>query len=231
MSKARRRIAAIPTDSTEESMMKTWKRTVAATAAIVLIATASACSRQEATESGAKLASSFGALIDEQLSNGTLSEFETDVLTRARERGTISQADYESAHDRYRECMARSGVDADERRFPNGVIHATPGLPSAEFTVERLGDIDYACSIGTLVVIDELFVVQQGNPDLLSDLEAAGAACLVREGLAPEGFGHDDFAASFGEGKTDFSSLPFDVRDARAQMCLFVAHQTITFAD
>ncbi len=212
-------------------MKNTWKRAVATIAAATLIACASACSGQMTAGSGAKLASSFAALIEEQLASGSVSGFETEVLTRARERGTISQADYEAAHDRYKECMALSGVTAEERRFPNGVMHSTPGAPSPEFTVERLSDIDYSCAVGTLVVIDELYVVQQGNPDLLRDLEAAGAACLVREGLAPEGFGRDEFAASFGEGKTDFSGLPFDVRDERAQMCLFVAHQTITFAD
>lgn len=81
------------------------------------------------------------------------------------------------------------------------------------------------------MVIDELYVVQQGNPDLLRDFEAAGAACLVREGLAPKTFGRDDFADAFGAGNSDFSDLPFDVKDERAQMCLFVAHQTITFAE
>jgi hypothetical protein len=208
-----------------------WKRALTAAVATALVATACGCSGPLAAGSDSKLATSFAALIDEQLANADLSEFEHEVLTRAQERGTISQADYEAAHDRYRECMARSGVIAEERRFPNGVIHSTPGNPTEEFTVERLADIDYGCAIGTLIVIDDLYVAQQGNPNLLRDLEAAGAECLVREGLAPKGFGRDDFTEAFGPGKTDFSGLPFDVRDERAQMCLFVAHHTMTFAD
>lgn len=212
-------------------MKTTWERAVTTAVAAILIAATSGCSDQLASDSDTKLAATFAALIEEQLANSELSDFETEVLTRARERGTISQADYETAHERYKECMAQSGVTADERRFPNGVIHSTPGSPNAEFTVERLADIDFGCAVGTLAVIDELYVVQQGNPDLIRDLEAAGAACLVREGLAPAGFGREDFAAAFGPGKTDFSGLPFDVRDERAQMCLFVAHQTMTFAD
>jgi hypothetical protein len=212
-------------------MKTTWKRALAATATTILIAAACGCSGQMTSDSEAQLAPSFVALIKEQLAQGGLSDFETEVLTRARERGTISQADYEAAHHRYKECMAQSGITAVERRFPNGVIRSTPGSPTEEFTVERLADIDYSCAVGTLVVIDELYVVQQGNPDLIRDLEAAGVACLVREGLAPESFGREDFAAAFGPGKTDFSNLPFDVRDERAQMCLFVAHQTMTFTD
>ncbi|MCI0159179.1 hypothetical protein KNO15_20960 [Leifsonia shinshuensis] len=206
------------------------KRTAFVFAAATLVAAISGCSTQAQTAVVGKLADSYTALIEEKL-GGTLTEFETEVLERALDRGTISQSDYEAAHGRYRECMAQHGIETEERRFPNGVIHSTPPGPDEQFTVEQLIDVDYRCAISTIFVIDELYVVQQGNPGLLRDTSAAGRECLIREGLAPSSFSRDDFESAFGPGNDDYDSLPFDVRDELVQMCLFTAHIVLGFAE
>lgn len=199
---------------------------VAATLAVAI----SGCSTQPQTAVDGKLADSYTALIEERLT-GTLTEFDTEVLERALDRGTISQSDYEAAHARYRECMAQHGIETEERRFPNGVIHSTPPGPGDRFTVEQLMEVDYRCAISTIFVIDELYVVQQGNPGLLRDTSAAGRECLVREGLAPTSFSRDDFESAFGPENADYDSLPFDVTDELVQMCLFTAHIVLGFAE
>jgi hypothetical protein len=206
------------------------KRIAFAVAAATLAAAIGGCSTQPQTAADGKLADSYAALIEEKLA-GTLTEFEKEVLERALARGTISQSDYEAAHGRYRECMAQHGIETEELRFPNGVIHSTPPGPDEKFTVEQLMEVDYRCAIATIFVIDELYVVQQGNPGLLRDTSAAGRDCLVREGLAPTSFSRDDFESAFGPGHDDYDSLPFDVTDERAQMCLFTAHIVIGFAE
>ncbi len=205
------------------------KRVYLFLAAAALTMIVGGCSAQSQS-TGHKLASSYEALIDEKL-DGTLTEFETQVLERARDRGSISQGDYEAAHKQYRECMAQHGVVTVERRFPNGVIHETPPAPNDEFAVEQLVGFDYRCAKATIFVIDELYVVQQGNPDLLRDTSAAGTACLIREGLAPQSFTRDDFEKAFAPGADDYDGLPFDVKDDRAQMCLFTAHIVIGFGE
>lgn len=203
-------------------------RIAAAIATLTLTALISGCSSQHAASD--KLADSFTALISEKLT-GEVTDFETQVLERALDRGTISQSDYEEAHDRYRECMVQHGVETEELRFPNGVIHATPPKPDDEFSVERLVELDYTCARSTIFVIDELYVVQQGNPGLLRDTAAAGVACLHREKLAPSSFSRDDFESAFGPEHDDYDGLPFDVKDERVQMCLFTAHIVIGFAE
>ena len=211
-------------------MTRPLNRVASVFAAAALAAILGGCSAHPEAADDSRLADSYTALIEEKL-DGSLTEFETDVLHRALDRGTISQSDYEAAHERYRQCMADHGVPTEQRRFPNGVIHSTPPGASDEFTVEQLVEFDYACAKPTIFVIDELYVVQQGNPGLLRDTSAAGRECLVREKLAPESFTRDDFEAAFAPGHDDYDSLPFDVTVERVQMCLFTAHIAIGFAE
>ncbi|WP_295119158.1 hypothetical protein [uncultured Leifsonia sp.] len=198
--------------------------------AAVLIFAMVACSSPNPSQGG-KLAATYLALIEEELDSGTLTEFETAVLTRAKDRGSISQSDYETAHDRYRECMAAKGIAAQDHRYPNGIIHSTPPGPDETFTIDDLADADFACSVGTIAAIDQLYSVQQGNPGLLRDRNEAGAACLVREGIAPASFSRDEFAKAFDGPGSNYDDLPFDVRDERVHMCLYVAGIVIGFAD
>jgi hypothetical protein len=190
----------------------------------------SGCVSSEAADEGGKLASSYQALIEQTLGHDDLSEFESQVVTSARDRGTISENDYRAAHDRYRSCMAQSGVEIQERTFPNGVIESTPPGPSETHSIEELATLDFECATGTITVIDSLYVVQQGNPELHRDPAEAGAKCLVREGVAPTGFTRDDFAAVFPpDGNEEYDKLPFDVTDERAAMCLFTAGIALAF--
>jgi hypothetical protein len=179
------------------------RRIALACAAATLAAVLGGCSAQPHTAADAKLADSYTALIQEKL-DGTLTEFETDVLERALDRGTISQSDYEAAHEGYRECMTQHGVSTEQHRFPNGVIHSTPPGPDDDHTVEQLAELDHTCAGSTIFVIDE---------------------------LAPESFGRDEFESAFGPGHGDYTDLPFDVKDERVQMCLFTAHIVIGFAE
>lgn len=201
--------------------------------AIGALVPSTACTAPEPPRQGGTLASSYSSLIEDELASGTLTEFETQVLTRARERGTISQGDYEAAHERYRECMAAKGIIAHVTRYPNGTMHSTPPGPDERFSIDDLAAADFDCGVGTTAAIDQLYTVQQGNPGLLRDRNEAGAACLVREGLAPASFSRDDFATAFdGPGRSGtWGSLPFDVRDERVHMCLYVAGMVIGFAD
>jgi hypothetical protein len=118
------------------------RRIALACAAATLAAVLGGCSAQPHTAADAKLADSYTALIQEKL-DGTLTEFETDVLERALDRGTISQSDYEAAHEGYRECMSQHGVSTEQHRFPNGVIHSTPPGPDDDHTVEQLAELDH----------------------------------------------------------------------------------------
>ncbi len=207
------------------------RRWAALAAALCATAAVAGCT-PAAIREGGTLAPSFAALIEHDLARGDLTEFETEVLARASERGTISQSDYEAAHERYRNCTALRGITTTQQRYPNGLIHSTPPAPDDRFTIDDLADANVSCAVGTIAAIDQLYSVQQGNPDLLRDRNEAGAVCLVREGIAPESFSRDDFATAFdGPGFRDYGSLPFDVKDERVHMCLYVAGIVIGFAE
>lgn len=141
------------------------------------------------------------------------SEFERDVLDRAKERGSIAAADYEEAVSRYLECAGAAGHAIDTVKQPNGIYR---WLPRESVDEDAYLDDTYRCAEGTTMIIEALYKLQVMNPDGL-DIGTAAVRCLRENGLVDEAYGLEDFNDDAAEG---FSGTPFDASGELAVMCL-----------
>lgn len=199
-----------------------------AVALALLLASASGCSSSpngDNTTVGQKLAPSLEALFEQALQRPGLSQFERDVLSRAVEAGKIAQADYEEAHSRYARCMKDAGVTETYTKLSNGLyeIHpprVTGNGATAQEAGNRYKAVSEKCARGTMPVVESLYLVQQGNPDLLADPFAVAVRCLVKAGVAPADYTPEDLKA---DQKNLFAQAPYKVSDPQAHACLFAA--------
>lgn len=174
----------------------------------------------DARSSEARIAPSMGALFDQYLAEDTLSQFERDVLQRARRSGKISAEDYETAHGRQMSCMAEHGWQEQTRKLSNGLYQSTgvTPVPSTDDEVNEYMEASNACSEGISKIIESLYQLQQGNPELLSDPYEAAVECLKDGDLVDDAYtGRKLEAALNGDGASD--DLPFDTSSDTAQSC------------
>lgn len=168
-----------------------------------------------------RLAPSLTALIDQALERDDLSDWDRAVLEKARKEGQISQADYTEGMDLFDACLKSRGIEFERTVLLNGVIEFQPPpgrIPEAEIDAEAKAQGECYDSIN--VVTQEIFSLQQANPDLLADFAQAAVNCLQKAGVVDDDFSKDDFDTTFGpqSGPVDF---PFDVMSAEAQTCLY----------
>lgn len=172
---------------------------------------------------GERLAPSLGALFDQYLARKDLSPFERDVLTRARQSGRIATADYENAHAKEAACMTAAGYDITYKKLPNGLYKNTPHLPTTNDTKKAQAQADALmtasaeCAKHVTMVIEALYTVQQGNPDLFADPFDAAVQCLRKAGLVPGDYTTATFADQYAK---SFQQAPFDPNGDPAQACL-----------
>lgn len=161
-----------------------------------------------------RLAGSLVEMFEQKLAVQTNS-FVIDVLERAIGSGAIAQADYEEAHRLYRQCMEDAGYREAFEQQANGVVQITPPKLDGEDAVKKYMRIGSECS-DELAPIESLFVVQQGNPELLAEPEEVVARCLMKAGLVGPDYAADDFRADLDQA---FASAAFDPSSDAAQTC------------
>jgi len=188
-----------------------------------LLTGCSSAGGQDQPSGGEKIAANLGALFEQYLARDDLSDFEREVLERAKETGEISAEDYEDAHAQEASCMAAAGYDIAYEKLANGLYKATPPpLPQDADNAEngKLVDAYMAmsntCSDGVSKVVESLYMLQQGNPDLLVDQDEAAVQCLRKAGLVPGDYTAETFAAEL---PASFASSPFDPNSDAAQAC------------
>ncbi len=89
--------------------------------------------------------------------------------------------------------------------------------PQGTTTSDEEASIQWDCYDATWGETQELFRLQQANPDLLSDFSAASARCLREAGVVPHDFTGQDFDAALAGPAAD---MPFEATDLRARTCL-----------
>lgn len=72
------------------------------------------------------------------------------------------------------------------------------------------------CAEGVSIVVESLYTLQQGNPDLLVDQDEAAVQCLRKAGLVPGDYTAETFAAEL---PNSFADSPFDPNADAAQAC------------
>ncbi|MCH3974050.1 MAG: hypothetical protein LKF49_07510 [Bifidobacterium tibiigranuli] len=203
------------------------KRLTALAASLGLLAALTACSMpwsasgsEDGNPSGERIASSMNALFDQYLAKKTLSPFEREVLHRAKGTGKISAEDYETAHSKQMACEKEHGFAERTHKLSNGLyqyLGAEP-MPSSQAEVDKYMQISDQCSQGVSKIIESLYAIQQGNPDLLADSNEAAVACLKKSGLVSKEWTGKRLANAL-QGDDIKRNLPFDTSSDAAQAC------------
>jgi len=111
-----------------------------------------------------------------------LDDFERDALNRAVKTGRIDPADYETAHDKYLECMANAGYDEHDTKMPDGLYKSSetldPNIDSKQWYKQVI-----SCSAHTTDTTESLFRDQQDNPERYKDTGILAAQCLMDAGI------------------------------------------------
>lgn len=171
---------------------------------------------------GERIADSLEALFEEYLARDDLSAFERGVLERASESGEIAAEDYEDAHAQEAACMEDAGYDIGYEKLVNGIYASTPHLPQLEDAeastrqVEVFMAASEGCSEGVSMVVESLYTLQQGNPELLVDQDEVAVRCLRAEDLVTVDYTAETFAADL---VTSFTGAPFDPASPAARAC------------
>ncbi len=161
---------------------------VAACAAIALMIGVSSCSDSEVSpetsESGARLAPSVSDYA-EQLADkfaGSMDDRQREAVERVVKTGEVSQSDYEQALSDYRQCMIDRGYrEIIFLDMGGGIREEAAHQAGTDQQERRYAQDSMECGDAHTTVIDELYRMQAGNPELLQDHNEAIADCLRRQ--------------------------------------------------
>ncbi|MFF8187298.1 hypothetical protein ACF044_08545 [Microbacterium sp. NPDC016588] len=175
-----------------------------------------------ATSDSGHLASSLGDLAREWSTQEGLSDWDRAVLEKASETGVVSQADYDEGANNFEACLQAGGLHWIRTRLLNGVVEFQPS-PENSSTDEHVdaAAVQENCYVATWGSTQELFRMQQANPDLLSNFSLATVDCLRKARMVGDDFTADDFDEAMGSRDAPRADWPFDVMDPRAQTCLY----------
>ena len=198
------------------------RRIVSVVVAAAVLIVAVGCSSDESALAGERIAGSMAELFQEVLDDQDydLSPLEREVVERAVVAGRIDPVDYEASHAQYVRCMEGNGFETSFRKTPEG-YYINLGWVTER---EDVSDIDVECMDGERM-IEVLFAMQQGNPDLLSDQRLVAIQCLRRVGLVDSSYTVDDFDRDMNRdeiGGTD-PIFSFDIYEDSANNCLYYA--------
>lgn len=204
------------------------KRGLFVSAVLMTTLVLSGCIGVTGEDGSSRLAPSLKALFDQALERDDLSDWDRAALQQASEEGQISQADYVEGMDLFDSCMQSAGFEFTRTTLLNGVIEFQP--PSGQVSADEINAQAKAqaeCYSSTNAVTQELFRMQQANPDLLADFSQAAVNCLKEADVVGDEFTKDDFTDVFGSQKSDSEDYPFDVMDPRVQTCLYSLGYTV----
>ncbi|MDR1078921.1 MAG: hypothetical protein LBL55_09750 [Propionibacteriaceae bacterium] len=191
---------------------------------IILSVGLSGCSSTEdAPEKGdERLAGSLTELFHMGLDTMNPSEVEREAIERAIIAGRIDSADYEAAHVRYVQCMARHGYQPTFRKTAEGLYIELPDLAVDDFTASDMAHTD---CYGDNRVIGALYRMQQSNPDLLADYRLLAIQCLKKGGFVDAGYTVEDFERDqeVSQRNPATDGFPFDPYEDGPSDCLYVA--------
>ncbi|WEV67571.1 hypothetical protein OZX72_00765 [Bifidobacterium sp. ESL0769] len=215
------------------------RRLLAALSCVGLLASLTACSApwkhdaQGQPDSGSaqsqvgnqasdkKLAPNLTALFDQYLAKKSLSNYEREVLTRAKENGKISSEDYQAAHTKETSCLAAKGWKTLEHMGPGGfyINDGTDPVPKDAAESEKMQKVDSQCAEGVSKNIEYLYVTQQSNPELLADDYEATVHCLHRHKIADGKFTAKKLKDAMNGTGDPQKKIPFDMNTDDAMTC------------
>lgn len=191
---------------------------------------ASATASPSASESVGHLAASMKDYMvyvyNREKDKGEMSETQLAMVERAAENGSVSEADYEAAWNNFKSCMVDLGYTTPVlMKFPNGIYEVAGGSGGTPEQLSKFST-DYSDCMGKeVVVIKDLYGVQVGNPDLISDTDAGIVDCLHKADVVPASYTKQQYlkekkANDELQGRGDFSEgYSFDRKDPKVRGC------------
>lgn len=182
----------------------------------------SACAQGPAANQAGRLADSMETMAQQRIDAGGLSHWDEAVMKKALETGAISQADYEEGASLFMACMNDAGMNFTSRTHLNGVIEfVAPQRATSEEESAQQATAQAKCYESTFAATQELFRMQQANPDLLSNFPLATANCLKSAGVVSDDFTEKDFVEAIQPRDEGESAALLDFEDERVQTCLY----------
>lgn len=136
------------------------RRAAACLALVAAMALAGCAGSPSASPSAASNDGSSDALtqmIDDGIAQAQ-SDFQKEVLTRAKETGTISEADWKEANNRYKACLSEQGIQAEIVYQGSKVqVQAVQSGKDTPESREASQKADLACYQKTSAFINEIY--------------------------------------------------------------------------
>lgn len=134
-------------------------------------------------------------MIDEGLANAQ-SDFQKEVLVRAKKTGKISEADWKEANNQTKECMAALGYDIDITYEGSNVLMFMDAEGDEDDPANKKRRQDsMECGDKTSAYINEIYSYLAGDqPDGDEQLRAV-FDCIIENELAPKDTTFDEFEA------------------------------------
>lgn len=177
---------------------------------------------RSSSQTSEKLASSLPAYIDSFLHMKDLSVYQRKVLNRAKKQGGVSRSDYEQAWSDYKTCMVEQGyagiVILD---YANGMKSEAAHQTGTDAQEHRYLKARWACENRYTSYINDIYGVQQGNPNLYADQKDGFVDCLKRNRLVPRSYSAKDYARQehAAESSGNNHSYSFDSADPAVKAC------------
>lgn len=182
-----------------------------------------------------KLADSLSAFISQSLdqaeeaaadaNNQTPpSQFQLDVLKRAKENGSMSQADYEQMWSNFKQCVVAKGQPEPKLiKYANGMYEqASVSGSDAKVNAFRTAAAD--CEATELIYAESIYGYQLDNPNMYADPRTGLIDCLHRHGLAPKDYTAEQYEKDAPKGP---DSLPFDWKNPDVRSCMVANGATL----
>ncbi|WP_247644936.1 hypothetical protein [Bifidobacterium pseudolongum] len=177
-----------------------------------------------------QFASSMDDLINSFLDSDQYDESQKKVLrTALQHEGKIPYADYHTAWESYRQCLADKGYTKPPQNLTNGIYFA-PAYYSGEGLTEtqsrKLGEDIDVCRTARVAAIDLTYRTQLGNPEFYGNPQVALVDCLHRKNLVPQNYTLNQYRKEYDSYMNDTSGgmpedwFSFDFNDGAVLSCL-----------
>lgn len=177
---------------------------------------------------GARKADSMSSFIDQILSYPETTDKAREVLERARENGGISVSDYENAWADYKQCMLDKGYrEILLIKYPNGMYDEAMHTRGTHEQESKYDDDKAICS-ADLNPINMVYGMQQGNPDLYSNINEAIVDCLKKNHVVPKGYTAEQYAQEQMDGPDSFT---YDVKNPKVRGCQVANKSFVYYED
>ncbi len=135
---------------------------------------------------GSRLAGSLDEYIDALIADTEwTTEYEREVLERAKANGGVSVTDYEQTWSRYKQCMLDKGYkEIILIKYPNGMYREASYRGGTEQQMAKYHNDANIC-MADVGAVAQVYQMQIGNPALFSNMNEAIVDCFRRNSLVP----------------------------------------------